>query len=454
VEYDAEFLKVSDTLLEKLNPTPFFDNLLLLTRDIQSHIKNEEDKDFKKWAPFRGKEYLCPNCKINHELRDFLRAMLLRFLDKLETDERYSSFLTENEYDSSRNIERGSVPKGTLSLKKIEPKGATESEVLRILSIEKDTNKGKYECLAVDKNRLYVRAVIDTTLVTDELIPDSVVECFTNYVGADTELNILYVDLSKKGSDKIKKIDDMSTFPKMRDLITKIGTIIYEQTKTGEIFTVEGIIIQHKILNSNDNTRDEITSSVLLRDNTGMIPLKLDSKYSNKFHEGDKILAVGAVVNDLLSLTVGDYSSVNRTGGVIITEQNSTYQNEVYLKHLEVNSKLSERMIAVTLINVIFTNYETQVHLSIENESEHDVQLHPNPSDFIAIQNKTQFIGREVLFKEEYFPPIPPGIAENLVVKFEGVDPTESIVSFRFKIWPGIGLEARRYFKFTVQIPH
>ena len=92
-------------------------------------------------------------------------------------------------------------------------------------------------------------------------------------------------------------------------------------------------------------------------------------------------------------------------------------------------------MIAVRLIDVILTMSETRAFLSIENESEKDLHLYPMANDFIAIQNKTQFIARKVLFNEKYFPPIPPGIAETLVVRFEGVDPNRIYCFISIQNW-------------------
>jgi hypothetical protein len=418
-----------------------------VARDIQSHIK-DDDKDFKKWAPLEGKENLCPNCEINHEMRDFLRAMLLRLLDKFEMDERYTSILTGSEYISSGSKEPRSVSKETSLMKK-------EPEVLRILSIVKNKNRDAYDLLAVDNTKNYVCVDIDTALVTDELVPDSMVECLTSDHVVHPELGILYVELSKKDNDSIKRISDMSTLPKIRDLIADIGPIVFtsKHRKKGEFFTVQGIIIQSKFTSSDGDSRDETTSSVLLRDNTGIIPLNLDSRYFNKFHVGDKILVVGAEVNESLGLTAADYSSVTKTGNVIITDRNPPYKNYIYNKHFEVDSTLSVRNIAVRLKNVIITSSETRIFLSIENQGEADLHIYPHADDFIAIQNKTQFIARDIHFNYKHFPDIPPGIAESLVVQFEGVDPTESIVSFRFSIWPTIRPEERRYFNFTVQIP-
>jgi len=454
VEYDPDFIRVSDKLLEKVNLDSFFDNLLSVAGDIQSLMKDEGDKDFKKWAPLWDKENVCPNCKINHEVRDFLRAMLLRLLDKFETDERYDGILTRTKFICGRKIgTRGLGGLNETLIKKSAPKDVQKkSLIVRILSIKKDASHGQYYLLAIDKHKNYVCVDIDISLVSGEILLDTMVECLTDYGYVDP-LGILNLELSKKDNDTIKRIDDLNTFPKTRDVIRDIGSIVYGKREEGEISSIEGIIIQRKRQKSDNNSSDEFVSSVLLRDNTGMIPLKLDSRLSNKFLEGDKILVVGAQVNQFLSLTAGRYCSISKTGNIIITDRNSPYQNSVYSKHLEINSKVTERKITIRLIDIILTYSETRIFLSIENEGENDLHITPRVNDFIAFQNKKQFIARDIYFKEKYFPPIPPRIAENLTVRFEEVNPTEPIVSFRFKLWPGTAMENIRYFTFTVQIP-
>jgi hypothetical protein len=263
---------------------------------------------------------------------------------------------------------------------------------------------------------------------------------------------MLNIELSKKDNDIIKRIGVMNTFPKSRDVIRDIDSIVYGKREEGEIFSIEGIIIQRKLQKSDNNSSDEFVSSVLLRDNTGMIPLKLDSRLSNKFLEGDKILVVGAEVNQLFGLTAGRYCSIIKTGNIIITDRNSPYQNKVYAKHLEVNSKLTQNKISIRLIDVILTNSETTAVLGIENEREQDLKMHPYYAGFIAIQNKKQFIAHDFLYREQGWPSIPPRIEERLVVRFKGIDPTESIISFRFEIEPNF--EKKIHYTFTVQIPH
>jgi hypothetical protein len=51
----------------------------------------------EKWAPERTMDFCCSQCGLNHEARDFVRAILLGLLDQFEKNNKYIDFLKDNQ---------------------------------------------------------------------------------------------------------------------------------------------------------------------------------------------------------------------------------------------------------------------------------------------------------------------------------------------------------------------
>jgi hypothetical protein len=58
----------------------------------------ENGKIIKNWIPERMVEFCCTQCGLNHETRDFIRAMLLHLIDKLEKNDKFFDFLKDNRF--------------------------------------------------------------------------------------------------------------------------------------------------------------------------------------------------------------------------------------------------------------------------------------------------------------------------------------------------------------------
>lgn len=58
----------------------------------------ENGKIIKNWIPDRMVEFCCTQCGLNHETRDFIRAMLLHLIDKLEKNDKFFDFLKDNRF--------------------------------------------------------------------------------------------------------------------------------------------------------------------------------------------------------------------------------------------------------------------------------------------------------------------------------------------------------------------
>ena len=78
--------------------------------ELTSESKN--GKIVKNWMPDRTVELLCTQCGLNHEARDFIRAVLLHLIDKLEKNDKfidylkYSQLLTREAYEQVKTRAR------------------------------------------------------------------------------------------------------------------------------------------------------------------------------------------------------------------------------------------------------------------------------------------------------------------------------------------------------------
>jgi hypothetical protein len=265
VEYPTGFLKASNRLLNDSDLDELNVLILTLVRKLHRQITEASDEESKHWAPKIGKENCCPNCNINHEVRDFIRALLLRVIDTFETYDGYLRFLAENESISNDYVQLDRAvdereSKRTLQLDTRNRQLGIGTTVLRILSIKKDIAKDKQLFLAINKDRRFVCGTIDKSLVTDEMAPDSMLECLTTDIADAVEG--IYIGLSKQTDDFVRVIADDSSFPKLRDLICKIRSILQPEQENMDDYIVEGVIIQDpELVTLNQN---EIGTKVLL----------------------------------------------------------------------------------------------------------------------------------------------------------------------------------------------
>jgi hypothetical protein len=324
---------------------------------------------------------------------------------------------------------------------------ATGTTVLRILSIEKDAAKDCILFLAINKDRNFLFGTIDKHLVTNDMLSDSMIECLTNDIIDSTDG--IYIGLSKQTNDFVKVINDNPSFPKVRDLISKIQSIIQSIPHSEQElrYIVEGVIIQDP--QQEKLSQNEIGTKVLLRDNSGMIPLNLGGNNLNKFANGDKVLVIDGFEQEWNTLSIGTYGSITKTATVDLTDPTTVFPNKVYFKHLKVGTSITQDKITAILHAVDFTPYYTRVFLTIDNEGKEEISFFR--TDTIAIQNKRQYITREEQQFRGINSPIPSGIKETGMINFEPLDSTEPMASFRFRILR----ETRKLdFTFTIYIPY
>lgn len=104
VAYDSDFENYFDALLKSR-----FDEIEGIYRSLVQFIRsifNEmESKEARNLIAPKLKDNLCNNCGYNHEVRDFIRACLLRLIDEFEANKDFIDFLKKGGFLSERAAE-------------------------------------------------------------------------------------------------------------------------------------------------------------------------------------------------------------------------------------------------------------------------------------------------------------------------------------------------------------
>ena len=71
-----------------------------------TRVHDHNDKKVRKWAPERNVQHCCSQCGLNHEARDFIRAVLLVLIDQLERNHTLLNYLKDNDLLTQESFER------------------------------------------------------------------------------------------------------------------------------------------------------------------------------------------------------------------------------------------------------------------------------------------------------------------------------------------------------------
>ncbi len=98
VEYTEEFKNALNRLKNQSEIKTQFRTLLGFVKNIVESVKESDEKHVKQIAPTKDSDYVCSTCGLNHEARDFIRAVLMYLLDQFELSSDYLEFLREQNY--------------------------------------------------------------------------------------------------------------------------------------------------------------------------------------------------------------------------------------------------------------------------------------------------------------------------------------------------------------------
>jgi hypothetical protein len=469
VKYNPKFLEVWNKLVDKNDQDEIYPLLIKVLRRAFTKIAALNNKEMEPTiTDTNGKEIYCPNCGINHEARDFVRAILLRLIDQLEINDGFINFMQEKHFFNDKGSElyreactRSKAEAPTIQKQRpeiLKELSYTEStpkrdiqehkrkEVikLRIISIEKDTGKNEIPFFAMDAHRNWINCTVDSTLLTDDMIPDSMIECIPSEYFDDEDGNFL--SLSKDDS-YIKTIKDDESFPKPIELeIQGISSFAYHYC------VVNGYILQkpEEIEIPLENGKTISLFYTTIGDATGQIKLQeFHGSTLNKLSVGDRIKVIGAMatydvsLEDELLLHMNERSSIIKLPTVSAGTIAKVYpKKEEFSKNgtVAVSKEQLKNGIYVNLSRLVFFKDYTEAAISISNDNTDDA-LELSEGDSSASQNDKHFAITDIqpssLSPKLGFikPNIPPRAFYNSgTIRFEPLDHTQNKAKFQFKI--------------------
>ena len=105
VLYTEGFVDVWHKLVGKEEEEELCIVLLRYIEKILARVNNHDDAKVRKWAPERNIQHCCSQCGLNHEARDFIRAVLLRLIDQLEKNDVVLNYLKDNDLLTQKDFE-------------------------------------------------------------------------------------------------------------------------------------------------------------------------------------------------------------------------------------------------------------------------------------------------------------------------------------------------------------
>jgi hypothetical protein len=108
VEYTDQFVHLWTHLVEK---GELEEITVIILRFLQKKVRESIESDIvtlSNIAPNNKIENCCVSCGVNHEARDFMRALSLRLIDEMEKSEPYLSFLKENGFITDESFKHAS----------------------------------------------------------------------------------------------------------------------------------------------------------------------------------------------------------------------------------------------------------------------------------------------------------------------------------------------------------
>jgi hypothetical protein len=98
VVYSDGFTEVWRNIVQEEEEEVICTDLVRFLEKVLNRIAQVDRDQARKWAPEKKLEFCCSHCGLNHEARDFMRAMLLRLLDQLEKHENFIDLLKDNQF--------------------------------------------------------------------------------------------------------------------------------------------------------------------------------------------------------------------------------------------------------------------------------------------------------------------------------------------------------------------
>ncbi len=115
-KYTSDFLNAWSVLVDKDQLDDLYPSLMKIVRQVWTKITSSEDPVLKQLLPRTESvdgdriSMQCEYCRINHDARDFIRAILLHILDQFETSSAFMNFFDEQHFISKDRFETQRLP--------------------------------------------------------------------------------------------------------------------------------------------------------------------------------------------------------------------------------------------------------------------------------------------------------------------------------------------------------
>ncbi len=140
VLYSDDFIEVWHNLVEKSDEAEVIPVLMGFVEKIFRRAIESHDPLAKSIAPIKNIKQCCYQCGVNHEARDFLRAISVYMIDRLQNSKVYVEFLKKNELLTEDAYQHALSIIEQNNKKETSRSGAEElkSTLNRLVKLEKD----------------------------------------------------------------------------------------------------------------------------------------------------------------------------------------------------------------------------------------------------------------------------------------------------------------------------
>lgn len=97
VQFSSKFIESWENVVEKSDEDEISPVLMAFIEKIYRRTIESNDSITKSFAPVKNVQQCCYQCGVNHEARDFLRAISVYLIDRLQNSKVYVEFLKSND---------------------------------------------------------------------------------------------------------------------------------------------------------------------------------------------------------------------------------------------------------------------------------------------------------------------------------------------------------------------
>jgi transposase len=485
-QYNPNFLYAWNVLVETDQQNEIYRLLINLLSVVMTKITSSNDPLFGYVIP--SSDASCKFCGINHEARDFIRAILLQLLDRLECTRPFIDFLEKNRF-----ILKGSYGYDYLleqAMNQQEPKKKQQAKewLDNLAPVAKETA----ELILKKKPTISNKELMDrVNIMTDTPYPDE--EDSGSYITLNEyeALSIIAAELGF-GTNIDTKLNDSqqqkTSHETQSDASVKLAKKIVQVEQT---LTISGIkVTLYRVEFTMNYTRAFLKIENLNLPHSNLVGFELEPvamqgkkqlRYISRFkkdfpQDGLSEINFSPIPPGVEEEGVAVFQPVDfnpNSPQTVILRFDSTISPFIFEVPLaegvqvrpQVREELTSRVVNVersrtgggviiTLHMVEFAGQYTAVYLTVENKNGEHSDIFFEKTECRAIQQKKQFLTTfEGPKHREIKSIIPGGIEEQGVVKFEALDYNEEKARFEFPIiMKSEGHKGYR-FVFDVSIP-